>query len=175
MKKKISSIGNGPLSFYIVLSLLICCEVIGVILLSDADLLEEGIAVTVGMLLFLGGILIIMKFNHYLDYIIVAEQGIKSKKQFYSWDEVFITVGYSKRGEHVRNTYEYQMYFGTEFLEDKKKIKDCKKKGSFSDVNKKRLNLILQYYKKSIFIAEEMRWGEELLQMMKEHNKKYPS
>lgn len=170
MEKKISSIIGGPIMFYIVLWLLVFCEAIGVILLCDEGLLEEGIAVTVGMLLFLGGTLVIMYCLHYLDYIIVTEKGIKSRKQFYSWEDIFIAAGYRSVGRG----YVYQLYFGTEFLEDMAKIKDCKKKGLLMDINEKRLNLILQYYKKSISIVKEMEWHEKVLQMMKEHNKNYP-
>ena len=168
MEKKISSIGNGPLQFYIVLSLAVICALVGCILLIENSL-EEGI-VAILLSLLICSMLIIIKFNHFLDYIIVTEKGIKRKKQFYSWDEVFITAGFSIPREHIRKTYVYQLYFGTEYLTDKIEIGECKKKGLFIDINKKRLNLILQYYKKSISIKEELPVHIELLQMMKEHN-----
>ncbi len=176
MKKKISSIGGGPIQFYIILSIAAFIIALGGILMIDDLVL--GIEICIFALALCGTGLIIMMCTHYLDYIIVTEEGIKSKKQFYSWNDLCITVGYSGPGEHIRNTYVYQFYFGTEFLRDKEQIKSCKKQGLFMDINKKRLNLILQYYKKSISIIKELPIRkllirkDLLLQMMKEHNKK---
>ncbi len=171
MEKKISSIKYGPYQFYMILSGAAFIAALGGILLI-LNLLEESIMVFIVSLL-VSSILIIMKCNHFLEYIMITEEGIKSKKQFYSWDDVCITVGYSRRGEFIRNTYIYQFYLEEEFLRNKDQIKNCKKKGLFMDIDKKRLELVLQYYKKSLSIVEEMRFCKDLLQIMKEHNKQY--
>ena len=113
-------------------------------------------------------------FFKYLNYIEVNEQGIKHKNITYTWDEVFITADYNVSFMEARGrSFTYQLLFSDRYLLEKNDRLLCRKNGFFIYLHKKRLSIILSYYKKSIEIIKKSPSYISLFNMMKEHNKTF--
>ena len=161
---KIYSIRNGNIIFIIMLFLFAFSMTIGVLLLPH----KESIGLFCCSILFAFSA-IILAHKNYLNYVLVDQNGISLKNRLYTWDEIYITVDYSEPNQY-RNAYVYQFYFGLKFLFEGQDRRCCKKKGFFIDINKKRLGIILKFYKKKFLIVRYSPLQKSILKILKEHN-----
>lgn len=164
--KKYSAVINGKIIIGVMVALFIVCEVTGLIMLPR----KEGIITCVFSFIFVVFLILFVK-KHYADYVRISPKEIVHKKCVYNWKDVCITVScpsinfFSKR-------FVYRLYFHTDFLKTKQELRIINKKGFFIELNKERLQTILQYYSKEIFILEKSAGQKYLFDMIENHNNK---
>lgn len=168
--KKFCSIMGGDVMFFTILVGMALFIPMGVIVLFID--LETGIAIIGFSLCVFGGSMILLVLTHHMNFVTVSEQGISVRKKTYSWDEIRITVDLGeKKGIAINPMYE--IFFGLKYMLEDARRKVAKGDGMFMDLDKKRLDYILQYYHRPIMIVRESPYQADLLQIMKEHNKKH--
>ena len=148
--KKMNTVPNGAIILILILFEIILTLVIGIMLIPSL--------VSLGMFAFsivflLSGVYYIYK--KHLNYVKVSSKGVQHKKTNYTWQEVYITITYS-RPTFIRNSYDYYMFFSDHYLtkeevESKEQIKD----GFYLIVNLKRVKYLLQRYSRKVnFLGE---------------------
>ncbi len=148
--KKIFTIARGQIIFGMILSCGIILEILSIFLLPKI----EGIVglLTCGLLFTV--ILILHVKWHFINYIIISPNGVGHKNNYFNWDEVYISMDYTTP-TFYRNAYVYRIYFDNKYLTSKEALKNADKKGFCIDLNKKRLELLLSFYHKKIYVFKQ--------------------
>lgn len=100
--------------------------------------------------------------------ITITDKGVFNKKQFYSWDDVCITM-FMPMYIVRKGAYSFAFYNRYFNVSEKKTVKRI---DFFIVLTKKRVKKILQYYNKEINILETDWYAKHILRVVEEHNAK---
>ena len=105
------------------------------------------------------------------SFVCLTETSVWHGNEKYTWDEVFLTVGFFPYG---RNWAGY-LFFDKRYLTEREcQSKRIRKKRFFIILTPKRLERILQYYHKAILLENEMPFGQgkRLCERIRQHNRR---
>lgn len=146
---KLYTFTYGKGSYITILSLAAVFTILGAFLLPN----REGIALLLGGLV-LVGVSFYLVYSKYLNYVTLTDAGVSTKKQFYSWNEVCITMSYFFIDPTVSRK-DYYIFFDDHYLSREEIYSQKVKKDAFYlMVTPERLNVILQRYNKRIELLE---------------------
>ena len=112
-----------------------------------------------GFALLGGGVFFILlsfylRLRKFMNYITLADENVSTKKQTFSWNEVYITMSYYLIHTGI-NRYDYYFFFDDHYLSKEEMYSRRVKKDAFYImVTPKRLELILQKYNKKIQLLD---------------------
>ena len=166
--EKVYTIKNGKAIFLIAFFSLLLLAVISTVFGIKALPTIEGITFLLFDVIYIIILFVFIRL-HYLNYIKISSEGVTHKNEFYSWNDVCLTLDYTTPN-FMRNAYTYRVYFSENFYNTRDEIKNADKKGFCIDLDVKRLSLLYQYYFKKIHILRESPKQNEILKMILEHN-----
>lgn len=148
-KMKLYIFTYGKCYYIIMLTLAVCFFFISFFLLPKA----EGFALLGGGIFF-----ILLSFylllNKYMNYITLTDKNISTKKQAFSWNEVYITMSHYLIHTGIARQ-DYFIFFDDHYLNDKEiYTRRVKKDAFYLMVTPKRLEIILQKYNKKIQLLD---------------------
>ena len=144
---KIYSFTYGKGGYITILTLAVISFLFGIFLLPNT----EGIAMLIVGLFFVLFSFCLLHFK-YLNYITLTDKNVSTKKQIFSWDEVYITMSYYFIHKGIRRE-DYYIFFDDHYL-SKEEIysRRVKKDAFYLMVTPKRLDIILKNYNKKIHL-----------------------
>lgn len=167
--KKMNTVPNG-IGVIIVLAFAIrTIFLMGIVLLPSLE--------AIGLFLISGTLLVsLIQFinNNYCNFIDVSTESIRHKMDSYSWENVCITIGYTKPN-FLRNAYVHWAFFDDHYLtKEEINSKSLKRKGFYLELTRKRTKWLLSTYKKPIIILEEAPYyrNKDIITQIRLHNLK---
>ena len=164
---KINTIPCGSLIILVLFLELILCFLLAVLLLPK----PESIALFFFSLVFLIAIIHFIS-KKYLNFIYLTKDYIWHGKEKYTWDTVFVTANFSYL-PGARCALVCHLYFDDHYLTQQEcQSKEIKKKGFYITIKQKRLELILELYRKKIKILTEPQYiqCQKICDLIKQHN-----
>lgn len=169
MAKKFNTVPNGLVIIITCVSLFLLTVICGVsVFSSDKDL---------SIILFAFSSIFVFVAIYFLltkhaNFIYISDSEIIHKKERIAWENVYLTVAYSKPN-FARNSYDCYIYFDDHYL-TKEEIDsfETKKRGFYMIINEKRIDYITQFYQKCISVTETCPYKKYKImdEIIEQHN-----
>lgn len=160
--KKINTIPNGRIIIFTIAFEILLTFLLGVMLLPSIT--------AVGLFAFslVFSMIMIYYLKHkYWNFIEMSKKIVCHNNQSYDWDDVYITVTYSKPNI-ARNSFDYYVYFDDHYLsEEEIESKSIKSKGFYMMLTEKRTELLLGFEPKKIKILKESPYSRNKIILQK--------
>ncbi len=172
--KIINTVPNGKITICVLFACIVCFLFVWTIGFFEdgfsVDLFAVYSVILVGMLFIVWH----MIRKKYMNHICVSDGGISHKDESYAWDEVCITVMWSK--SPYENAFPvYYAYFSNAFLSRNEiQSKEILKRGFYIVLTPKRAEILFQYYKKRVELLEQIPNDtmQKIPKVIFKHNKK---
>lgn len=168
--QKLNTVPNG-----IAIIVVVGCEVFLTLILG-ITLLPAVEAMGLFAFSFIFLMCLIQYITHkYCNFIEISDKIVCHGSDSYSWENVFITIGFSKPN-FLRKSFDYYAFFDDHYLaKEEINSQSLKRKGFYLILNSKRTKLLLSYSQKAIKIFEEAQYyrNKNIITQIKTHNLKF--
>ena len=165
--QKVNTIPAGLFIVILTIGEILLTSLIAIVLLPS----KESFVLLMFSLVFFVFLLKIFA-QKYCNFIEVSDQCVRHGKDTYTWEEVCITVDYSKPNS-VKRGYVYYAFFDNHFLTaEEVHSKAIKRKGFYLMLTRKRLERLFSSYMKELKVLGEAPecYNRHIIETIKSYN-----